>query len=84
MTSAVRDFVNSITDAAEDLAIFEAGKPDNETLARLRRLGVKLQADLTPVIGAATAARMVDAFCGTVMGGKHEREALAAMNLLKL
>lgn len=82
MTSAVRNFVNTMIDNAEELAIFECGKPDEETLVRLNELSVTLQCGLAPVVGPVTAARILNAFCATVMGGKHEREALAAMNLL--
>lgn len=82
MTSAVRNFVNTIIDSAEDLAIFECGKPDEETLARLKHLSATLRDDLSPIVGSSMAAALVDGFCAGVMGGKHEREALAAMHLL--
>ncbi|MET4483024.1 hypothetical protein [Bradyrhizobium sp. F1.13.3] len=82
MTFEVRDFVNIMLDTAEDLAIFECGKPDNETLTRLEQLGVTLRGQLAPVVGADLAGQMVDVFCCSVMGEKHEREALAALGIL--
>lgn len=79
-TSAVRHFVNTMVDTAEDIAIFERGQPDQETRERLDRLGVTLLDELSLTMGHAMAARIVAIFCAAVMGEKHEREALAAMN----
>ncbi|SFI62375.1 hypothetical protein [Bradyrhizobium sp. Gha] len=82
MTDAVRDFVNTMINSAEDIAIFETGKPEEETLLRLKNLSERLRRQLTPIVGTDLSSRTVEAFCGAVMGTKREREALGAMNLL--
>lgn len=79
--AGARDFINMLVNAAEDIAIAECGKPDHEVRARLQQLSDNLKRDLAPEIGSDAAAEVVNAFCGAVMGEKHEREALAAKSL---
>lgn len=77
-----RDFINRVVNAAEDIAIAVTGKPDDEVSGRLRETHDNLKRDLAPLLGTAAAAEVADMFCRSVMGDKHEREALAAMGLL--
>jgi hypothetical protein len=76
-----RDFVNRLVNAAENIAIAEAGNPDAEVRTRLDQLAGKLKRDLAPEIGEVAAARIVEVFCRAIMSEKHEREALAMMGL---
>jgi len=82
MSDAVRDFVNTMINSAEEIATFETGKPEEETLQRLSQLGERLRGKLAPLVGPDLASRTVETFCGAVMGEKRERETLAAMNLI--
>jgi len=77
-----REFIDRIVSAAEEIAIAETGKSDQEVRARLQVTRRKLQDDLTETLGAEAAAQVADAFCRAVMGEKAEREALAARGLL--
>ena len=81
-TPGAREFVNTVVNAAEDLAIAMTGRPDDEVQARLEITRANLRRELAPQIGAEAAAQVADAFCRAVMGEKHERETLATMGLL--
>jgi hypothetical protein len=76
-----RDFINRIANAAEDMAAASVGHSDAEVSAKLEAVRAELESDLAPLMGADAAAEIAEAFCGAVMGDKHEREMLAAMGL---
>jgi hypothetical protein len=71
-----RQFVNTVVNAAEDMAIVMVGRPDSEVTSQLEITRVNLERDLAPEMGAKAAAEFTDIFCRAVMGEKHEREAL--------
>jgi hypothetical protein len=79
--SGAREFINRVANAAEDMAIASVGRSDAEVSAKLETIRAELESDLAPLMGADVAAEIAEAFCGTVLADKKEREALAAMGL---
>jgi hypothetical protein len=79
--TGAREFINRVANAAEDMAIASVGRSDAEVNAKLETVRAELETDLAPLMGAEVAAELAQAFCGAVLGDKHEREALAAMGL---
>lgn len=81
--ASYRNFVNTLLNAAEDIAAAECFAGDGDTLMRLYDLTTKLRSELSPVFGVEKANRIVEIFSGAVMGAKHEREHLSSLGLLE-
>jgi hypothetical protein len=70
-----RAFINRLRDEATELALFFAGEPEEKMLAALEQARCNLQTEITPILGAASAATIATGFVGAVVGCRREIEA---------
>jgi hypothetical protein len=70
-----RQFIDTCLASIADVALAFTGEPDERVLASLEEMKENLARGLAETLGPDAAAKIAEAFVGTVMGEKHRLEA---------
>ena len=72
-----QELIDRLRDEAANLALFFLNEPEEKMRSALEQTRHNLEAEITPILGAQTAAAVAEAFVGAVAGHKRQLEAAA-------